>query len=111
MRSYTRSAAFPRTFMNDPSALAARRLAALAVSETGFVFDPRTGHSYAANATALAALAALRKGMSVEDAAACLREQFVVDGAEIEEDLTEFVCRLREFGLVPGAPGNRGRQS
>ena len=38
------------------------RLRELAISDAGFVFDPLTGHTYNVNATALAALRALKEG-------------------------------------------------
>jgi hypothetical protein len=88
--------------MTDLPSPVARRLRALAISDTGFVFDPRTGHSYTANATALCLLEALQGGLSTEASAALLRERFDASDMEVEHDVTEFVRLLREQGLLPG---------
>ena len=71
----------------------------LAVSETGFVFDPRTGHSYSLNPTGLAALAALRDGAPLGDIADRVRAGFD-GGVAVEDDVEAFVEILRELGLV-----------
>lgn len=77
-------------------------LRSLALSETGFIFDPRTGHSYSANATGLAVLAAMKAGAEPDAIAARLREDFD-GGAAVEDDVEQFVELLRELGLVrPG---------
>lgn len=74
-------------------------LRSLALSETGFIFDPRTGHSYSANATGLAVLAAMKAGAEPDDIAARLRAEFD-GGAAVEDDVEQFVELLREMGLV-----------
>jgi hypothetical protein len=87
--------------MTDLPSPTARRLRALAVSETGFVFDPRTGHSYTANATALCLLEVLKQGLGLDAAAAELRTRFDVGAAEVAHDVHEFARLLREQGLLP----------
>ncbi|GAB4138599.1 MAG: hypothetical protein Fur0037_04410 [Planctomycetota bacterium] len=77
------------------------RIRSLAISDTGFVFDPRTGHSFTANATALCLLNAMKQGATREQAAKCLRERFDTEGAEVEHDVDEFLRLLREQGLLP----------
>lgn len=86
----------------DPSALRA-----LAISETGFVFDPRTGHSYSVNGTGLAVLSGLREGLDLPGIARRLNEQFEVEDATVEEDVALFAQRMRDFGLGvrPGTAG------
>jgi hypothetical protein len=48
--------------MSATLSLAAERLSNLALSPTGFVFDPRTGATYTVNPTGRAVLEALRDG-------------------------------------------------
>ncbi len=74
-------------------------LRALALSETGFVFDPRTGHSYAVNPTGLAMLHALKEGLAPDAIAARLREQFDAGASPVEDDIEGFFGLLREHGL------------
>ncbi|MCE9573005.1 MAG: PqqD family peptide modification chaperone [Deltaproteobacteria bacterium] len=74
-------------------------LRTLALSDTGFIFDPRTGHSYSANATGLATLAAMKDGLDPAAIATKLRAEFK-GGAAVEDDVAGFVDLLRELGLV-----------
>lgn len=76
------------------------RLKALAVSETGFVFDPRTGHSYTVNATGLAMLAAMKDGLPIDEIATRLRDEFDVVSEGVEEDVLTFLDLLAEQGLT-----------
>jgi hypothetical protein len=89
----------------DPGALRA-----LAVSESGFVFDPRTGHSYTVNATGLAVLEALKEGLAAGAIAERLRAGFAAGGAPVEDDVDGFVALLHEhgLGLLPGSPPGSG---
>jgi hypothetical protein len=79
-------------------------LRALALSETGFIFDPRTGHSYSANATGLAVLAALKDGLDRPAIVARLREAFDGGGA-VEDDVDQFIDLIGELGLVHRSHG------
>lgn len=77
------------------------RLRDLAVSDSGFVFDPTTGHTYTLNATALAVLRALKDGVAPDAVAGALSDAFELDGGEdLERDVHEFVSQLRGQGLV-----------
>jgi PqqD family protein of HPr-rel-A system len=77
------------------------RLRDLAVSDSGFVFDPTTGHTYSLNATALVALRALKDGVAADEVARALSDAFERDGSEdLERDAQEFLTQLRTQGLV-----------
>jgi PqqD family protein of HPr-rel-A system len=77
------------------------RLRQLAVSDSGFVFDPLTGYTFTVNATGLAILAGLKAGRPPDEVAADLAEGFEPEGGEdIQRDVDDFVLRLREHGLV-----------
>ncbi len=77
----------------------AAALRALAVSDTGFVFDPRTGHSYTVNATGLAVLQGLKDGLPADAILARLREEFAVGAAPVEDDVEAFLGLLRDYAL------------
>lgn len=72
----------------------------LALSDTGFVFDPYTGATFTTNAAGLAILHALREGLGRPAIVARLRERFDVHG-DVETDLAEFFQLLRQHGVVP----------
>ena len=84
------------------------RLQGLAVSDSGFVFDPRTGQSYNVNATGLAILRALKEGLEPAAIAAGLAKEFDVNGHPLEDDVEAFLALLREQGLAakPPAPAD-----
>jgi PqqD family protein of HPr-rel-A system len=73
----------------------------LAISETGFVFDPRSGATYSLNPTGLAVVAALRDGASVEGAVERLRASFQEVDDNVRNDVTDFLQVLRQNGLLP----------
>lgn len=78
------------------------RLADLAISDSGFVFDPYTGASFSVNATGLALLRALKDGTTDRDELVTTLEQgFDVRGEDLGRDVDEFVGLMRRYGLLP----------
>lgn len=80
-----RAAVFP-----DPAVVAR-----LALSDSGFVFDPVTGRSYTVNATGLAVLRTLGKAAGLADVLDAVGAAFDGDPATIERDVIEFAAQLR----------------
>ena len=81
------------------------RLKDLAVSESGFVFDPYGGQTYSLNASGRVVLEAVRRGDGVEAIEAALREAFQVEpGTDVARDVREYLLRIQEQGwLTPGS--------
>lgn len=77
-----------------PSADAVRRLA---ISESGFVFDPMSGHHFTLNETGLAILRCLQKEQDLPALLASLQEEYRVGDLELERDVLEFAGMLRKF--------------
>jgi PqqD family protein of HPr-rel-A system len=75
-------------------------IGSLAVSDTGFVFDPRTGHTYSVNQTGLAVLRGLKDGHSLQQIHEELSSGFE-QAAGVDEHVRQFVQLLTELGLVP----------
>jgi PqqD family protein of HPr-rel-A system len=72
----------------------------LAIADTGFVFDPRSGYTFTVNPTGLAILRELKAGRSVAEAAAAVQDAFELEGGEdVARDVDDFILRLREQGL------------
>jgi hypothetical protein len=84
----------------DSGSSVPQALKALAVADSGFVFDPRTGHSYSLNGSGLVALRALQAGRAPSEIAASLRAEFEGAG-HAEEDIESFVATLSDLGLLP----------
>jgi len=81
---------------------ALEKLKDLAVSETGFVFDPYTGSSFNTNGTGRWILDGLKRGLDRPGIVRGLRDEFeVVEEEDLERDLDEFLFLLRENGVLP----------
>lgn len=77
------------------------KLRDLAVSDTGFVFDPYSGSTFSVNKSGLTILDGLKAGKDRAEIIAALSEAFEVRGDDLERDLDEFCHLLRQSGLVP----------
>ena len=73
----------------------------LAVSDSGFVFDPYTGATFSVNATGLHILRGLQREEARREILANLESSFGIGEADLERDLDEFVGQLRNQGLLP----------
>lgn len=78
-----------------------QRLKDLAVSDTGFVFDPFSGATFTANASALCILDGLKRAQDKDAIVAALRARFEVANEDLHRDVDDLVQSLRLFGLVP----------
>ena len=78
-----------------------QRLKDLAVSETGFVFDPYSGATFSLNASALCLLHGLKEGLEREALIERLEELFDVTDADLSRDIDEFLELLRYNGVLP----------
>jgi PqqD family protein of HPr-rel-A system len=79
----------------------APRLRELALSDSGFVFDPLTGHTFTVNPSGLFILRLLKDGVEDAQVAAQLAEQFEIDpGEDPNRDVQDFILQLRECGLA-----------
>ena len=76
-------------------------LTELAISDTGFVFDPRTGATFNVNATGLALLEGIKSGLSRRALLLQLCRLFETGERDLERDLDEFIHLLRRANLVP----------
>lgn len=69
----------------------------LALSDSGFLFDPRSGQSYSLNPTAVEALEMLRLGLSMRQTAEELSKNYTVDSEQAESCLESFVHQLGRY--------------
>lgn len=73
----------------------------LAISSSGFVFDPHSGATFTLNASGLAILLALRDGDGPAAIAGELRASFDDVSPHVEQEIAEFLTTLRLQGLAP----------
>jgi PqqD family protein of HPr-rel-A system len=79
-------------------------LADFALSDSGFIFDPRSGATFTVNVTGLAVLQALRAGKEQRAIAGLLREQFADVRDDVKDHVDDFVRSLRQLGLAQRQP-------
>lgn len=77
------------------------RLKDLAISETGFIFDPMSGATFTVNAAGACIINCLREGRRRPEIIARLRSTFTVEEADLDSDLGEFVRLLVQQGILP----------
>lgn len=81
----------------DGSALLpAEVLKRLAISESGFIFDPASGDSFTANPSALAIIRLAQAETDPQKIAAQLAEEFDVSITQAEREVVEFASVLRQ---------------
>ncbi len=74
----------------------------LALSASGFLFDPHTGNTYSLNPTGTFLLRDLIDGISPDRLIERLPAAFRVDSETAARDVERFLFRLRGLGLLEG---------
>ena len=72
----------------------------IAVSETGFVFDPTSGESYSINSTGQEIIALLKEDKSPKEISAIMTGDYEIDAASFEKYYYDFMGMLRQFQLI-----------
>jgi hypothetical protein len=72
----------------------------IAISESGFVFDPSSGESYSLNPIGTEILEYLKKDMSFEEISPLVLEKYDVDQITFERYYYDFVNSLQQYNLI-----------
>ncbi len=72
----------------------------IAISDTGFVFNPTTGDSFSVNPIGLQILRDLQKGASESEIQINLQHNFQVDKETVEKDVYDFFKMIAQFNLL-----------
>jgi len=72
----------------------------IAISETGFIFNPATGDSYSMNPIATEILEMLKKNMSEEEIKNALLEKYDVNKSILQKSYDEFIEALRKLNII-----------
>ncbi len=72
----------------------------LAVSDTGFMFDPTNGNSYSMNGIASDIIAMLKDNKAEADIQAEILSKYDVDAGTFETDYADFIKVLSNFNLM-----------
>jgi hypothetical protein len=77
-----------------PNQEALRRLA---MSESGFVFDPVNGDSFTVNACGMTVLRLLKDGQNLSEVMDQVAKEYLVDSRQAERDILDFIIQLRKY--------------
>jgi len=72
----------------------------IAISKTGFVFDPTSGESYSINPIGMKILQQLQEESSLEDITGMITSQYDIDDVSFEKYFLDFVGMLKQFKLI-----------
>ena len=72
----------------------------IAVSESGFVFDPTAGESYSLNEQGIEIINLLKQNQTNEEIAAYMTENYDVDADDFEKYYFDFIGMLKQFKLI-----------
>lgn len=72
----------------------------LALSDTGFIFDPSTGRTYTLNETAVFIIKHLKDSKKQETIITALMAEYDVERDNAERDFLDLVIQLKEMGLI-----------
>ncbi len=72
----------------------------LALSDSGYIFDPTTGNSYTANETALFIINQLKQGFSSEEIVEKLTDEYEIDAHTADTDTITVIELLRSNYLI-----------
>ena len=72
----------------------------IATSEAGFIFNPATGDSFAANTLAATIVARVREGLDEVAIKAEILERYDVSPGQLEKDWDDLLAQLREYNLL-----------
>jgi hypothetical protein len=74
----------------------------LALSDSGFVFDPSTGDSFSTNPIGLEIIRMLKEGKTANDIKSQIIKTYMTDDVSFEKDYYDFVNMLSKHNLVEG---------
>ena len=72
----------------------------IAISETGFVFDPSTGDSFTLNPEGILILEMIKQGKSKEEISTEIISKYDVDVNSFERYFYDFVATLKQMQLI-----------
>ncbi|MCF8236223.1 MAG: PqqD family protein [Bacteroidales bacterium] len=72
----------------------------VAVSESGFLFNPANGESYSLNPVGTRIFGFLKEGKSYEEIRDSFMREYTVDHDSFERDYDDFVNMLKQYNLT-----------
>ena len=77
-----------------------KKLRNLAIAESGYIFDPASGHSYTANETAVFIINELKHEKNSEEICESLCDEYDIDENSAENDIMRVIEQLQANFLI-----------
>ncbi|MFH1319832.1 MAG: PqqD family protein [Bacteroidota bacterium] len=71
----------------------------IAISETGFIFNPNTGDSFSLNPIATEMLSMIKDGKQKDEIQSFILGKYDVDAITFEKNFSDFISMLNQFSL------------
>jgi len=72
----------------------------IAISDSGFIFNPDTGESFSANPIGLEILEMLKEGLEFNAVSKKLLEKYNSDKDTLDKDYHDFINMLNEYNII-----------
>jgi hypothetical protein len=72
----------------------------IAISESGYLFNPSTGDSYSVNQMAFKILEFIKEEKPIKEMSAQIIEEYDVGEQQLLEDFDDFIGHLKQLGLI-----------
>jgi hypothetical protein len=72
----------------------------IAISETGFVFNPATGESFTLNPIGAEIVNKISEGLEYAEISVWIKNEYFTDEATFERDFHDFIGQLKMNGLL-----------
>lgn len=74
----------------------------IALSDTGFVFDPATGNSFTTNPIGLDIIKLIKEEKTADEIRSAVLEKYATDGVTFEKDFYDFMNMLNKLKITEG---------
>jgi len=72
----------------------------IAISESGFVFDPSSGESFSLNPVGMEILELIGKNQKFEEISVRIQEKYEIEALSFEKYYFDFINSLKHFNLI-----------
>lgn len=72
----------------------------IAISRSGFIFNPATGDSFSANSIGQDIIRLLQSEKSIEVVIQSVHEKYSIDKSTLEKDMSDFLYILKTYQII-----------
>lgn len=72
----------------------------IAISDSGFVFDPMSGESFSLNPIGLEIIQLIKNGHTHQEVSQAILEKYEVDQETLDRYFYDFIATLKQFNLT-----------